>query len=108
MTMHTITATEAAHRQADGVLILDVRNDDEWVAGHILGARHIPLDQLADRRSELPGGEPIIAVCRSGARSERAAQHLIEHGFDVTNLTGGTMGWHQAGLPLDPPDGHVA
>lgn len=105
----SIDPIAAAERTDSGqALVVDVREQDEWTAGHIPGAIHIPLSQLADRVSELPTDQPIIAACRSGARSERATAQLRVHGLDVTNLQGGTAAWHSAGLPLDPLDGHVA
>lgn len=100
----------AAADQFNGghAIVLDVREPDEWSAGHIPGAIHIPLGQLADRAGELPTDRPIIAACRSGARSAKATKLLNERGLDVTNLEGGTKAWHGAGLPLDPANGHVA
>ena len=100
----------AAAERADGgrAVVVDVREQDEWNAGHIPGAIHIPLGQLADRTGELPTDRPIIAACRSGARSAKATALLNDRGLDTTNLEGGTKAWHSAGLPLDPDDGHVA
>jgi rhodanese-related sulfurtransferase len=82
------------------LFVLDVREDDEWGAGHIPGAHHIPLGQLCERSSELPAEKPLVAVCRSGARSAKATEHLRGLGFDVENLEGGTTAWAAAGLPL--------
>lgn len=105
----TIDAAQAAQRQrSDDALILDVRQPSEWQAGHIPSAQHIPLGELERRVAEVPTDRPVIAVCRSGARSEKATRLLIERGIDATNLRGGTRAWHETGLPLDPPDGHVA
>jgi rhodanese-related sulfurtransferase len=79
---------------------LDVREDDEWQAGHIDGARHIPLGELSSRVGELPKGRPIVAVCRSGSRSAAAVRGLKQLGYDAENLDGGVTAWSRAGLPL--------
>jgi rhodanese-related sulfurtransferase len=96
----SITATEAQRALAQGAVLLDVREPDEWRAGHIHGARHIPLGQLSQRARELPLGRPVITVCRSGARSARAAGLLAGQGVAVSNLAGGLRAWQQAGLPV--------
>jgi len=101
-------AAAAERANGGGALVVDVREQDEWNAGHIPGAIHIPLGELAGRADELPIDQPIIAACRSGARSAKATKLLNERGLDTTNLEGGTKAWHSAGLPLDPADGHVA
>ena len=75
-----IHAVEASARMDAGAILLDVRESHEWQAGHAQGARHIPLGQLGQRMRELPGGRPVIAVCRSGARSARAASLLAGQG----------------------------
>ncbi len=80
--------------------LLDVREDDEWEAGHIEGAQHIPLGELGDRLAELPAGRPIVAVCRSGSRSAAAVRGLKQLGYVAQNLDGGVAAWTRAGLPL--------
>ncbi len=80
--------------------LLDVREDDEWQAGHIEGAQHIPLGQLGERLGELPSGRPIVAVCRSGSRSAAAVRGLKQKGYDAANLEGGVTAWSRAGLAL--------
>jgi rhodanese-related sulfurtransferase len=80
--------------------LLDVREDDEWNAGHIDGAQHIPLRQLADRIGELPKERTVVAVCRSGVRSEAAARGLRKLGYAAENLEGGVNAWDRAKLPL--------
>ena len=79
---------------------LDVREDDEWQAGHIDGARHIPLRELSGRVGELAKGRPIVAVCRSGSRSAAAVRGLKQLGYEAENLDGGVTAWTKAGLPL--------
>lgn len=101
-------AAAAERAERAGAIVVDVREPNEWSAGHIPGAIHIPLGELAERIGELPTDRPIIAACRSGARSATATKLLTGRGLDVTNLEGGTRAWHAAGLPLEPAGGHVA
>lgn len=84
----------------DDVWLLDVREDDEWAAGHISGATHIPLDQLSTRAAEVPQDELIYVICRSGARSGRAAQALAGAGWRAVNVAGGMQDWAAAGRPM--------
>ncbi|MEX2047182.1 MAG: rhodanese-like domain-containing protein [Chloroflexota bacterium] len=86
-------------RRAD-VHLLDVREDDEWNAGHIEGAQHIPLGELARRLGELPRERTIVAVCRSGSRSEAVVRGLRGLGYEAENLEGGVNAWDRARLPL--------
>jgi rhodanese-related sulfurtransferase len=95
-----IQALEAKSRIDAGALLIDVREPQEWQAGHAQGARHIPLAQLGQRQRELPVGRPVIAVCRSGVRSARAASLLAEQGREVSNLRGGMRAWVAGGLPV--------
>lgn len=81
-------------------LLLDVRQQDEYKAGHVAGALLIPLDQLAKRQGELPKARAIVCICRSGSRSGSASQLLREAGFNVRNVRGGLMAWQAAGLPV--------
>jgi rhodanese-related sulfurtransferase len=80
--------------------LLDVREQDEWDAGHIEGAQHIPLGELGARLAEVPKEQVVVAVCRSGSRSDRAAKGLRLGGFQAENLDGGVTAWSRAGLAL--------
>jgi len=85
----------------DNAVILDVREQDEWDAGHAPSAVHIPLGELPSRLGDLPDDQETLAVvCRSGGRSSRAVAWLTQQGFDVANLDGGMRAWHGAGKPL--------
>jgi rhodanese-related sulfurtransferase len=95
-----VNAVEAAQLVERGAVLVDVREPHEWQAGHAPKARHIPLAQLARRATELPPGRPIITVCRSGARSARAAAMLARDGRQVSNLAGGMHAWARADLPV--------
>ena len=97
-------AVGIAELPADGYL-LDVREDDEWAAGHAPGARHIPLGQLPDHRHALSSDDEYIVVCRSGSRSARAQGELRQAGFTVANLDGGMRAWSDARLPVVRDDG---
>ena len=83
-------------------LLLDVREYPEFAAGHLKGARLVPLDGLRESAHTLPKDRFIVAVCRSGRRSAEAVSILRRLGFsNVSQLTGGLMAWEKAGLPLE-------
>jgi rhodanese-related sulfurtransferase len=84
---------------ADAVL-LDVRESDEWQAGHIEGALHIPLADLPARFGELPADADLVVVCRSGGRSARAVAWLNENGHGALNLDGGMGAWAASGREM--------
>ncbi len=79
------------------LVVLDVREPDEWAAGHIDGATHIPLGDLPSRAGELDPQARTLVVCHVGGRSLRAAAWLQERGHDVVNLDGGMEAWEAAG-----------
>jgi rhodanese-related sulfurtransferase len=82
------------------LVVLDVREDHEWAAGHIAGAVHIPLGQLPSRLGELDPSARTLVVCHVGGRSARATAWLQGQGHDAVNLEGGMDAWHQAGRPV--------
>lgn len=84
----------------DGPVVLDVREDDEWAAGHIAGSTHVPLSALPARAADIPAGDPLLVVCRVGARSAQVAAWLRQQGRDAHNLDGGLLSWAAAGRPL--------
>lgn len=90
-----ITPQELSKRLKNGeqVLMLDVREPDEWGAGHVRGAKHIPLGQVLERLNELNADEELVVICRSGNRSGLACELLQEKGFNVVNMTGGLLAW---------------
>ncbi|WBC16443.1 rhodanese-like domain-containing protein [Micromonospora sp. WMMA1998] len=94
-----IGPVEAARLADDGrVELLDVREPDEWRAGHAPQARHLPLGTL--RPDAIRSDRPVVAVCRSGKRSAVATARLRAVGVPAYNLTGGMRAWAAAGLPL--------
>jgi rhodanese-related sulfurtransferase len=84
-------------RRREGTFVLDVRQPDEYEGGHVPGARLIPLAEIPDRVGELPSGEPLLVICRTGGRSQRAAEFLQARGIEATNVAGGTRAWIEAG-----------
>lgn len=82
------------------LVVLDVREDHEWSAGHIDGAVHIPLGELQARVGELDPAARTLVVCHVGGRSARATAWLDAQGHDVVNLAGGMEAWEQAGRPV--------
>jgi molybdopterin-guanine dinucleotide biosynthesis protein A/rhodanese-related sulfurtransferase len=94
-----IDVEELVRRHAAGAYVLDVRNPDEYVAGHVPGAVLIPLPELGERWQEVPEGE-VLVICKTGARSGRAVEALNGAGRTAVNVAGGTMAWIDAGHPV--------
>ena len=94
-----------AERGAAASVLLDVREADEWEAGHAPSAQWIRLADLEGARFQLPMNRRIVCVCRSGVRSARATEALLAWGFDATNMAGGMKSWAQSGLPVVRTDG---
>jgi rhodanese-related sulfurtransferase len=101
----TVTVDHVPDPLPEGLTILDVREDIEWVHGHIEGALHIPLSQLPRRIDDLPGGQTLV-VCKIGGRSAQATMWLAGQGFEVVNLDGGMIDWAGAGRPMVSETGH--
>jgi rhodanese-related sulfurtransferase len=87
------------------VLLVDVREPDEWTAGHAPGAMHIPLGQLGARYTEIPQDGRVYLICRAGSRSNQAALALAGAGWDVVNVSDGMTGWAAAGRPMTNESG---
>ena len=97
--LERVPTVQAGQVAADAT-ILDVREDDEWAAGHIAGSTHVPLSQLPARAADIPAADPLVVVCRVGARSAQVAAWLLGQGRQAVNLTGGLDAWAAAGRPL--------
>lgn len=96
--MKTVTVNQVP---ADAQLI-DVREADEYAAGHAATAVPIPLSEFAARVGELDTARDIYLICQLGGRSGRACEFLAEtHGIEAINVEGGTEAWAEAGLPLE-------
>ena len=97
-----VRATTDALRDDPEAVLVDVREPDEWQAGHVAGARHIPMGELPSQLSSLQRDAPIYLICRSGTRSHKAATFLARAGFTrPTNVKGGMLAWEEAGLPVE-------
>ena len=100
-------ATALAEQQA-GALLLDVREQDEWDAGHAPGAVHVPMSELQERYTELPERTATLVICRSGGRSDAVAHALARIGrTGCANVSGGMQAWKSAGLAMEPAGGRV-
>ena len=95
-----VTLDEAVADVERGAVLLDVREPQEWDAGHAARAVHLPLGSLEEHLDELEGADRIVVVCRSGGRSAAATQRLVAAGFPAANLVGGMQGWAAAGLAV--------
>jgi rhodanese-related sulfurtransferase len=91
------------YRRRDEVQVLDVREPDEWAAGHIPDAIHIPMNQVPERLDELDSDRPVVTVCHSGRRSGEVANYLSRLGISAENLPGGMVEWADQGLPVERP-----
>jgi rhodanese-related sulfurtransferase len=94
-----VPAVDAAAVPAEAMLV-DVREPDEWAAGHAPGALHIPLGDLVHRAGEIPQDRQVHVVCKVGARSAHAVQALNANGWDAVNVDGGMLAWEAVGRPL--------
>jgi rhodanese-related sulfurtransferase len=94
--------------EAGEVQLVDVREDHEWEAGRLAGARHIELERVASEASTIDRDKPVVFYCRLGARSGMAANAFRRAGYDAYSLDGGITAWAGRGLPLEPEDGAVA
>jgi rhodanese-related sulfurtransferase len=83
-----------------GAVVLDVREADEWQAGHVEGALWIPMGELAGRQDELPGDRALVVICRTGSRSGRVVGALVQAGYDAVNVAGGMKSWATAGYDI--------
>lgn len=81
----------------DDALVVDVREDDEYTAGHVPGAVLIPMGTLPERMSELPRDQPVYLFCGCGGRAGKAAELLTAAGYDARSVAGGTRAWVEAG-----------
>lgn len=93
---------------AEDAFLLDVREPDEWAAGHVSGALHIPIREVIARMPEIPRAGRVVCVCRVGARSAQVTAYLVEQGYDAVNLDGGMAAWAADGRPMVSETGQPA
>lgn len=89
-------------------ILLDVREDDEWQAGHAPDAVHIPMGDIPSRAGEIDNRSEVYVVCKAGGRSARVVEYLNRVGYDAINVDGGMLAWHAAGRPIQRDDAHEA
>lgn len=95
----SLPAVGAAEVPADAFL-LDVREAEEWAAGHVDGALHIPMGTLTARLDEVPKDTRVYVMCRVGGRSGQVTAYLAQQGWDAVNIDGGMLAWEAAGRPM--------
>lgn len=100
-----VTREEAQELVGEGAQLIDVRADHEWEMGRIEGATHLPLAELNERVEEIDKDRPVVFYCRGGNRSTMATEALAAEGYETAKLSEGIVGWADAGLPLEGPDG---
>ena len=89
--------------------LLDVREPDEWTAGHAPGAHHVPMMEIPARMAEVPTDREVVVVCRSGGRSGQVVSYLMGNGWDnVRNLDGGMKSWAASGREVVTENGQPA
>lgn len=103
-TSQSVPEVSVAQVPADSWL-LDVREQDEWTAGHIPGATHIPLGDLSERSREIPSGQDVYVICRSGHRSAHGTLALNGAGWHAINIAGGMRQWAAEGRPMTTDNG---
>jgi rhodanese-related sulfurtransferase len=111
MNFAPLPSVAAAEVPSDG-LVLDVREADEWRAGHVDGALHVPMSDFVARFGEVTDavadGRRAFVMCRVGGRSAQVTQYLVQQGLDAVNIDGGMLAWEGAGRPMVTEDGSPA
>jgi rhodanese-related sulfurtransferase len=98
--MHEVDLGTFATAHADGAVVIDVREPYEYAAGHVPGARLLPMGQVPGQAGELPRTGPVYVICASGNRSLAVADYLSRLGVRAYSVAGGTGGWQRSGRPL--------
>jgi rhodanese-related sulfurtransferase len=111
MNFAPLPSVDVAAVPSDG-FVLDVREDNEWAAGHVEGALHIPMSDFVARFGELTAaaddGRRVHVMCRVGGRSAQVTQYLVQQGVDAVNIDGGMLAWEGAGRPMVTDNGKPA
>lgn len=98
--MREVTLDDFEKAHSDGAVVIDVREPMEYVAGHVPGAKAMPMSQLASRLDELDRSETLYVICASGNRSAAMASFLMQAGYDAYSVADGTGGWRISGRPV--------
>ncbi|MGB7236128.1 MAG: rhodanese-like domain-containing protein [Rhodococcus sp. (in: high G+C Gram-positive bacteria)] len=106
--LSSVPAAELPSEWSESVILLDVREDEEWQHGHAAGAIHIPMAEIPSRIGEVEPDAELFVVCRSGARSLRVVEYLARIGYEASNVDGGMVAWNAAGRPIVRDDGAEA
>ncbi|MFI8290416.1 rhodanese-like domain-containing protein [Streptomyces sp. ms191] len=111
MNFAPLPSVDVASVPADA-LVLDVREDDEWAAGHVEDALHVPMSDFVARFGEVTeavaDGRRAYVMCRVGGRSAQVTQYLVQQGIDAVNVDGGMLAWDGAGRPMVADGGSQA
>ncbi|WP_267241769.1 rhodanese-like domain-containing protein [Streptomyces sp. PR69] len=111
MNFAPLPSVDAAAVPSDA-LVLDVREHDEWAAGHVEGAVHVPMSDFVARFGEvtkaLADGRQAFVMCRVGGRSAQVTQYLVQQGYDAVNVDGGMLAWESAGRAMVADTGEPA
>ena len=105
MSVPEISVDELAARLEAGAFLLDVRQPAEYDVAHVRGAVLVPLAEVPDRLAELPAGDEVLVICRSGVRSLAAAEYLGQRQIRAANVTGGILAWIDSGREVDTGTG---
>jgi rhodanese-related sulfurtransferase len=100
MSLTHLSPLDAHRLVSDGAVLLDVREDDEWRAGHAPDATHLPMSRIGAEVATLPNDRLIVCICHLGGRSAAVAEALVNAGFSAANLAGGMEAWVAHGLPV--------
>lgn len=104
----SVSVAELPAELSESVILLDVRENDEWQQGHAPGALHIPMAEVPSRVEEIDASAQLYVVCKAGGRSLRVVEYLAQIGYEATNVDGGMSAWHGAGRPIVRDDGAEA
>ncbi|MFH8472258.1 rhodanese-like domain-containing protein [Streptomyces sp. NPDC018000] len=111
MNFAPLPSVDVAAVPLDG-LVLDVRENNEWAAGHVEDALHIPMSDFVARLGEITeaaeDGRRVHVMCRVGGRSAQVTQYLVQQGIDAVNIDGGMLAWDGAGRPMVTDNGNPA
>ena len=101
MDVPEIDIDELARLRETGIVLVDVRQPDEFERFRVPGAKLIPLADVPERVEEIPDDQRVYVICGSGGRSARAVEYLNKQGLDTVNVAGGSKAWLEAGLPVE-------